>query len=313
MNKATFKTTLAPQLEAISPARVRYDELLSEHTTLKIGGPAWAWVEPTTAQQLSETCIFCREHEIPFAIIGGGSNMLCETRGYDGIIIHLAHDAFGTVDVATNENEGRELVAGAVCALRTVVDASLKAGFVNCAFLGGIPGTIGGAVAMNAGTRSEWINRVVKRVEAVSLDTFEVVVIEGDDIEWNYRTSSLRDKVIVTKIWLAPLIKGDVVKAREEMRLAFDRRKKTQPLSYPNAGSVFRNPEGASSGELIESLGLKGTSIGGAQVSEQHANFIVNTGGATSDDVRTLIALIQEKVFEKYGLRLTTEIRFLSE
>ena len=313
MKKTDFQTIYAPKLEEICPSRVRFDEPLAAHTTFKIGGPAFAWVEPADAQQLSDVCKLCRDAGLPFAILGGGSNMLCETRGFDGVVIHLAHDAFNEVSLEILEDGQHGLVAGAACTLRAVVESSLQAGYVNLGFLGGIPGTLGGAVAMNAGSRTEWISRVVHRIEAVSLETFEVVVLNADDIEWGYRTSSLRDTFIITRAWISPLIAGDAEKTRADMKFAFERRKNTQPLAFPNAGSIFKNPEGASSGALIESLGLKGFSIGGAQVSEQHANFIVNTGGATSDDVRSLIAMIQEKVYETYGLRLTTEIRFLSE
>lgn len=308
MNKSQFNVTLKPLLRDLLGERILFDEPLACHTTLKIGGPAWGWAQPASAEELRALMDMCKAHGCAYVILGGGSNILAESTGFEGVAIHLASDAMSNVEVF----EGH-LVAGAAASLRSVVEESLKAGYVSLSFLGGIPGTIGGAVAMNAGTHERWIGPFVESVECIDLLDGHMSTVLGSEIAWDYRSSSLRDSQVVTSVKLGPLKQGDVIQARAEQKLALDRRKVTQPLEFPNAGSIFRNPDGASSGALIESCGLKGFSVGGASVSKKHANFIINAGDATSNDVRALISLIQEKVYVRYGIRLTTEIRFLSE
>lgn len=287
---------------------VTFEEPLSRYTTFKIGGPAFALAQPHSVEEIAALIAWCNAQHVPFFVMGGGSNLLCDSVGYDGVVIALSADEFCAVDC-----EDGIFSAGAGARLRTVVNATLDAGFESLSFLGGIPGTLGGAVAMNAGTRERWIDEVVARVEVVDIASGTVKVLEHDDISWGYRYSSLRDNSIITRVIFKPLKRGAVEDVRKVMSEAFARRKATQPLLYPNAGSVFKNPEGASSGALIEACGLKGFSRGGAMVSPQHANFIVNTGSATSDDVRALVAHIQDEVYKRYGIKLKTEIRFLPE
>lgn len=300
--KADIQRRIASKFGAIA----KLNEPLSAHTTLRIGGPALAYMTPRSTEELASVLLWCRSHDIEHTVIGGGSNLLCDSQGYDGVVLALTHDAFTFV-----EAQGDTLVAGGGAQLRNVVAESLKAGYTSLWFLGGIPGTLGGAVAMNAGTRTEWIDSFVSSVEGIELSTGEPLSKTHDEISWGYRSSSLRDHILVTRVTFSHMEKGDVETARQAMRDALDRRKATQPLSLPNAGSVFANPQGHSSGALIEACGLKGFSLGGAQVSEKHANFIVNTGSATSDDVKALIAHIQDEVFARHGIRLSTEIRFL--
>lgn len=300
------RVTLQQELVAKFGASVKVDEPLAAHTSYKIGGPAFAWITPATSQELSGVILWCIDNEMRYFVMGGGSNVLCDSRGYEGVVIHLGAPAFRSIMF-----EDDVCVAGGGALLRNVVEESLDASYCNLAYMGGIPGTLGGAVAMNAGTREHWVDSIVQRVEAVSLSSGELFNWAHDDVAWSYRSSSLRDAYIITRVWLGPLVRGNVDEARAEMKRAFERRKASQPLSLPNAGSVFKNPEGQSSGALIEGCGLKGYVLGGAQVSEKHANFIVNTGNASSDDVRSLVEHIQEEVYKRYGIKLQTEIRFL--
>lgn len=300
--KADIQRRIASEFGAI----VKLDEPLSAHTTFRIGGPALAYVTPRAAEEVAAVLKWCLSNGVEHSVIGGGSNLLCDSRGYDGVVIALTDEAFTSVETA-----GDTVVAGGGAQLRSVVAQSLEAGYTSLGFLGGIPGTLGGAVAMNAGTRNEWIDSFVGSVKGVELSTGEPFRKTHDEISWGYRYSSLRDNILITSVTFARLEKGDVETTRQAMRSALERRKETQPLNLPNAGSIFANPEGHSSGALIEACGLKGFSLGGAQVSEKHANFIVNTGSATSDDVKALIAHIQDEVFSRHGIRLSTEIRFL--
>lgn len=302
------KDALRKTLQAEFDGAVKFDERLSTHTTYKIGGPAFAWATPRSSVELARLVSWCLEHDVRFFVMGGGSNMLCDSRGYEGVVIRLSEPPFQSIRIIDDMCE-----SGGGALLRSVVEGTLSSGLCDLSFLGGIPGTLGGAVAMNAGTRQLWIDSCVHKIEAIDVSSGELAVFSHEDITWGYRYSSLREKYIITRVWLGPLTKADIAQVRNVMKEALGRRKESQPLSWPNAGSVFKNPEGYSSGALIESCGLKGFSIGGAKVSEKHANFIVNTGNASSDDVRTLIKHIQEEVYKRHGIKLQTEIRFLPE
>jgi len=291
-------------IKTVVGERVSFDEPLSNHTTIKIGGPAAAFITIETADELKKLIALFSAAGIRFAIIGGGSNYVCPDAGYDGAVICLGA-GFSRVRI-----EAGGAVAGAASPFRRLVEDTLEAGLVGLEIFGGIPGTVGGAVAMNAGTRTVWVDDFIESVEICTFDGV-VSTLRYDDIDWGYRYSSLRDECLILSVTFKGLHAGDTDAARTIMKEAFAHRKSTQPLSEPNAGSVFRNPQGHSAGRLIEACGLKGLSVGHACISEVHANFIVNTGGATSRDVEQLIGIVQEKVFNTYGVRLKTEIRFL--
>ncbi len=284
---------------------VRRDEPMSRHTTYRIGGPALYFIEVEDLPSLARVMEDCARFRVPWAIVGQGSNLLVSDNGFAGAVIVLK----GQFRTWTFDQERMRYSVGAGMMLSRIVQEAYHQGFSGLEFAVGTPGTVGGAVRMNAGTRTQWIGQRV-----VSVTTYSVVRglqrHPGSRIEWTYRHSSLPADEVVVECELA-VEKGAEILIRSRMDGALNRRKKSQPMGMPSCGSVFRNPEGNSAGKLIEQAGLKGASVGGAQISTVHANFIVNKGGATAVDVLELMHLAQDKVKETYGIELQPEVRFL--
>lgn len=276
-------------------------EALAPHTTWKIGGPADVLVIPSGKRELSETLSTLHRHGIPWMPIGRGSNMLVSDRGIRGAVIKLG-DAFDFVRF-----DGDRVIAGGAYSFIKLSVMSGKEGLTGLEFAGGIPGSVGGAVYMNAGAMTSDVSRILISAEVV-LENGELAVWGADDFQFAYRHSRLhRTKAIVTEAAFQ-LEYGDRREIAAAMAAYKDRRKRTQPLHMACAGSVFRNPEGHYAAKLIEEAGLKGFRVGGAEVSTLHANFIVNTGNATAEDVLTLMKRIQQTVEEKTGIRLVPEV-----
>lgn len=282
---------------------VRANEPLSRHTTYRIGGPAALFVECATVADVSVTLTTLAEEQVGWTVLGKGSNVLAADSGYDGAVIVLGHD------FKRHSVEDDHLKTGAGVILAAVVQDAFKMGVSGLEFAVGIPGTVGGALAMNAGTRDIGMGSIV---ETVTL--FEphggLVSVRGPEVAWGYRRSGLPARGIIVEAVLR-VGRTDEVGIRRAMEASLRRRKRTQPLNVPSAGSVFRNPDGDSAARLIEAAGLKGVRIGGAAVSDAHANFIVNLGGATAGDVVALIRLIRQSVEEANGIELKPEIKFL--
>jgi UDP-N-acetylmuramate dehydrogenase len=282
---------------------VRRNEPLAKHTTLRIGGPADLWIECADTDMLARVDEVLREEDVPWIVMGKGSNILASDRGVEGAAIVLG-EGFKRQRV-----DGNHIVAGGGVILAVVVQEAFRRGLDGLGFAVGIPGTIGGAVFMNAGSREDWIGAVVGSVTMYVPGT-GLVAVQGHEVEWCYRATVFPVEGIIVEATLV-LRSGDVDRIRESMELSLERRKLTQPLGMPNAGSVFVNPEGDSAGRLIEAAGLKGTRVGGASVSELHANFIVNSGGATAADFLALIDRIREAVRQTHGVELTPEVRII--
>lgn len=284
---------------------VRRNEPMSRHTTYRIGGPAAYYVEVEDLPSLARVMEDCARFDVPWAVVGQGSNLLVADSGFDGAVIVLA----GQFRTWTFDEERMRYAVGAGMMLSRMVQEAFHQGLSGLEFAVGTPGTVGGAVRMNAGTRTQWIGQRV-----VSVTTYSVVHglrrLDGNQITWEYRCSSIPADEVVVECELA-MDKGAEIFIRSRMDGALARRKKSQPLGMPSCGSVFRNPEGASAGKLIEQVGLKGAAAGGAQISTIHANFIVNKGGATAVDVLELMHLAQDRVKETYGIELQPEVRFL--
>ncbi len=280
-------------------------EPLARHTTYRIGGPARFYVRVSSIGALLHLVRVCEQEGIPWIVIGKGSNLLVSDEGFAGVAISLGRD-FRSFRV---DEERNRIIAGAGVLLSAVVQEAFRRSLAGLEFAVGTPGTVGGALRMNAGARDEWIGAHVASVTTFSPRTGLVRRL-GSEISWGYRTSSFEpdETILECELIVEP---ADPFYIRGKMEANLARRKKTQPVNEACCGSVFRNPEGASAAALIEQLGLKGLTVGGAQVSEKHANFIVNTGEATARDVRELIALIERKVFETYGIELTPEVRFV--
>ena len=285
-------------------ADVLRDERLSRRTTYRIGGPAALFVAAHSYEALSRTLEVLSREGVDWVILGKGSNLLVSDKGYDGCAIVLDGE-FARHSFA----EDGSLTAGAGATLSRLVNDALKKGLSGLEPCVGIPGTLGGALSMDAGTRREWIGGRVR--DLVVLRPGEGMRrYGGGEVEWGYRSTSLpTDEIILEATLELTPAAPDAIAADMEERLA--RRRAAQPLGAPSCGSVFRNPVGQSAGALIESCGLKGESCGGAQISPEHANFIVNRGGATAADVITLISRAHEAVLREHGVDLLCEVKLL--
>lgn len=304
----TAQHTTALQILLVDPdfeGDVYPNEPMARHTSYRIGGPARFYVQVFTLRALTELVRTCRKNEVDWVIIGKGSNILVSDKGYPGVVITLGDDFRSCFF-----DEKRScFIVGAGCSLSSLVQEAFKRSLAGLEFAVGTPGTVGGAIRMNAGSSDEWIGS-----RTISVTTFlperGLKRYSGNDIEWVYRSSSLSPHEVIVECEIAVESNpASYIRGKMEGQLA--RRKKSQPLNLPSCGSVFKNAPEHSAGAMIEEVGLKGHSIGGAQVSELHANFIVNTGAAKAADVIALMTLIQEKVEEYYGIELQPEVRFL--
>lgn len=281
------------------------NEPMARHTTYRIGGPARFYVRVNSVGALTQLVDACEQEGVSWVVVGRGSNLLVSDEGFPGVVASLGRD-FRVMRV---DEERSRILAGAGVMLSSVVQEAFTRSLAGLEFAVGTPGTLGGALRMNAGSRGEWIGGRV-----VSVTTFSprggLIRRGGSEIVWGYRSASFEPDETVLECELS-VEKADPFYIRGKMEAGLARRKKDQPMNEPSCGSVFKNPEGASAGRLIEELGLKGHRLGGARVSEKHANFIVNTGTATARDVCGLMELIQAKVSESYGIELAPEVRLL--
>lgn len=286
---------------------VRYDEPLKNHTTFKIGGNCIALIEPREVSDIVETIKICRENSIKFFVIGNGSNLLVPDEGYNGVIIKLKGE-FSTIKV-----EGEYLIVNSGAKLSEVYTVAYENSLTGFEFASGIPGTIGGAIYMNAGAYGGEMKDIVESVQVLDLDNFELRELKNEELEFSYRKSIIQRKnYIVTTIKLK-LQKGN----KEEINAVYEdlreRRNSKQPLNFGSAGSTFKRPEGHFASKLIEDAGLKGYHINDAWVSEKHSGFVVNKGNASYKEVMELIKYVQKVVFEKFGVKLETEVRILKD
>lgn len=285
---------------------VKLQEPMSKHTTFRIGGPADFYLCPHSTKEVQQTVQICKEENLPYFILGNGSNLLVSDKGYRGVIIQLWKN-FSDISV-----KDCCITAKAGALLSKVAAEALEEGLTGMEFASGIPGTIGGAVFMNAGAYGGEMKDIIKEVKVLD-DQGEVRVLSNGEMKLGYRTSIVKEKGYTVLSAVLQLKKGDVSVIRETMEDLKNRRTSKQPLDMPSAGSTFKRPEGYFAGKLIMDSGLRGFSVGGAQVSEKHCGFVVNKGGATAEDVTALIREVQRRVKEKFGVELETEVRFLGE
>lgn len=281
-------------------AILQRDEPLAPYTWLKVGGAAQYFLTPRSTDELVRVLQACHAKEIPVHILGSGSNLLVRDEGVSGAVIRLTEPEFSQVSI-----NGTTVRAAAGALLSHVIAETVRAGLAGFEDLAGIPGTIGGALRGNAGGRHGEIGTLVKSVTLLDRSGARVVR-PVDDIGFAYRQSGLAEWLILDAEFT--LRTDDPDKITERLRKLWITKKAAQPLGAQSAGCIFKNPRGSSAGELIEKAGLKGTRIGGAEVSDQHANFIVTTPGCTSTDVTRLISLIQSKVSGQFGVHLEPEI-----
>ena len=292
--------------ECVSRAtKVRRDESLAKHTTLRVGGPADVYVEPASEADLAGVLTFCNERELPFFVIGRGSNLLVRDGGFRGVVICLAHASFSRIEI-----DGERLRCGAGAKLKDVAVVAKRNGLSGVEFLEGIPGSVGGALRMNAGAMG---GATFNAVESVRLMDFagHVRELAPKEMAVEYRGCA----VLKTNIALGVAFKcrtaprGEI---EQRMKAFNEQRWESQPAA-PSAGCTFKNPPAIPAGKLIDELGLKGTRVGGAVVSAEHGNFIVNDGQATARDVLELIAILQARAKEARGIELQTEVEIIGE
>ncbi len=293
-------------IEILGNNRVLFDEPMSQHTTFRIGGPADVFVMPENYEQIREVLRLCKEEKLPFFVLGNGSNLLVSDSGYRGVIIQMDRN------MEEIRLDGEEIHACAGALLSSVAVAARNASLTGFEFAGGIPGTIGGAAVMNAGAYGGELKDVLKEVTVMTREG-EILTIPADKLEMGYRTSIIKTAGYLVLEAVISLKKGDEEKIRAVMKELSERRTEKQPLDYPSAGSTFKRPEGYFAGKLIMDSGLRGYRAGGAQVSEKHCGFVINAGGATAEDVRTLMEHVIEVVREKYGVTLEPEVKFLGD
>jgi len=285
---------------------LKTNEPMCQHTTFRIGGPADFYAEPESKEELIRLVMSCRKEHREFSVIGNGSNLLVGDRGYRGMVIALGK-SFSGICVSGNEIEAE---AGAL--LSAIAAAAMKESLAGMEFASGIPGSLGGAVVMNAGAYGGEIKDILSGVTVLEEDGTEKKVLP-EELALGYRSSNVlsRNRIVLSaKFSLKPGKQEEISSLMHELN---ERRREKQPLEYPSAGSAFKRPAGFFAGRLIQDAGLSGFSVGGAKVSEKHCGFIINTGKATAEDVRNLIREIQERVFLSSGVRLEPEIKMMGE
>ncbi len=305
---ARIASTLPEHIALLGGCEVKAGELLAPLTSIRVGGPAEALIRPRTPEALVALLRLAREQGAPITVLGGGANTLVGDGGVKGITLRLPGD-FAPEVAEVGAEEGL-LTLGAGAAIVRLINLMRSNGLVGAEFLAGIPGTLGGAVAMNAGTKNGECFRAVEAVELATVDG--VGWLTKAQIPHAYRHSELPLGAVVTRVRFR-LPKGDLAASKQAMDKDLGYRKSTQPLSQPNFGSVFTNPPGHFAGQLIEQVSLKGHTLGRAQVSTLHANWIVNLGGATARDVLGLITLMQERVKAQTGVELKPEVKRVGE
>ena len=296
------------QLEQIvGEKNIRENEEMKYHTTFRIGGVADYFVMPETKEQIKAVLLLCRENEIPYYIIGNGSNLLVGDKGFRGVIIQIdkTFDEITFIDETTVKAQAGVMLSK----LASKIAEKSLTGFE---FAGGIPGTLGGAVYMNAGAYGGEIKDCI--VSALVIDEKnEIKTLTKDELELSYRSSVIQKKEYVVLEATFSFEKGEKECILAKMAQLNESRREKQPLNYPSAGSTFKRPEGHFAGKLIMDAGLSGYQVGGAMVSKKHCGFVINAGNATANDVQTLMENVDEIVYEKFGVHLEPEVRFVGE
>lgn len=291
--------------EIISPDKIRYNEPMSKHTTMRVGGPVDIMILPNTTEEIIDIINYAKENNIPIKVIGNGSNMIVSDLGIEGIVIKL------TCNMSNVNICGEEVICTAGASMPKTAVIARQNSLSGFEFACGIPGTIGGGVKMNAGAYGGQISDVLVSCKYLD-ENLNLKEIENKDMNYSYRHSIFIDNpnyiVLEAKF---KLNKGNMEEIDSKMKENNISRKTKQPYEYPSAGSVFRRPEGYFVGKLVQDAGLRGVSVGGAQVSEKHTGFIINKGNATCEDLRGLIELVQKTVKEKFGVELKTEVEFV--
>jgi UDP-N-acetylmuramate dehydrogenase len=309
MEQASDARLLADELKVLEGLEVKIAEPLARYTSMKIGGPADFFIDVRTEDALKRLLPLLARHDTAFVLLGNGSNVLVSDRGVRGAVVHLA-GGFKTVEWREQGADVRA-DAGAAYAVMQLVREAARRGYSGIEFAEGIPGSVGGAVVMNAGAYGCEFEKIIEHVTGVTREG-ALLHLNRSEIAFSYRDAHLPPGMVVTAARLK-LTKGEAARTSSNIRDLIARRKSSQPAGYPNSGSMFRNPPGDFAGRLIEAAGLKGRRLGQSQISERHANFIVNLGGASADDVRRLMEIARVEVERRFGIALMPEVRLVGE
>ena len=296
-------------LKALAPdITVLQGEPMKDHSTFKVGGPADFFVTAGSPESLLKVIDFAKEKKLPLLVLGNGSNILVKDKGIRGIVVSMP----GARKFAELSVNGNVITAGAGVMLATLAAKAAEAGLSGLEFAGGIPGSLGGGVYMNAGAYGGALSDVIKTITVIDPEG-NIKTLDAADCHMAYRDTRFMKTGEIICGATFELAAGNTDEIRARMKELNEQRRAKQPLEYPSAGSTFKRPEGYFAGKLIEDAGLKGYSVGGAQVSEKHAGFIINKGGAAAADILSLIEYVQEKVYAENGVRLEPEVRILGE
>lgn len=293
-------------INCIDKERVLVDEPMKKHTTFRVGGNADYFVMPQSAEEVKNIVALCKEAQMPYYILGNGSNLLVGDKGYRGVIIQI-YKEMNDIRI-----EGDRVVAQAGALLSRVGTATLEAELTGFEFAAGIPGTVGGAVVMNAGAYGGEMKDIIASATVLTQDG-DIITINKEDLELGYRTSVIAKRGYVVLEAEYQLQKGDKEAIRARMDELKVQRVTKQPLEYPSAGSTFKRPEGYFAGKLIQDAGLRGFRVGGAEVSEKHCGFVINKDQATAADILELMRQVSAKVMQEFGVKLEPEVKTLGE
>jgi UDP-N-acetylmuramate dehydrogenase len=309
MNSKSHETGLLQELQSISGLRVKISEPLARYTSIKVGGPADFFVEVENDDALAQLLSLLSLRAMPFCLLGNGSNVVISDLGVEGVVIHLVGD-FKHAEWHEQTNQSW-VEAGAAQPVTQLVRQAARRGYGGLEFAEGIPGSVGGALVMNAGAYGSEFEKVVDTVYAMNRQG-SPIQLNREQMRFTYRDSHLPPGTVVTRVRLS-LHRQDSSEVSMKVRELVTKRKGSQPSGYPNSGSMFRNPPGDYAGRLVEAAGLKGEKIGRAQVSPKHGNFIVNLGGASAEDVRQLMELARAEVNAQFGVLLIPEVKLIGK
>ncbi|KPU43434.1 UDP-N-acetylenolpyruvoylglucosamine reductase [Oxobacter pfennigii] len=285
---------------------IKIDEPMKNHTSFKVGGPADIFISPVTELQIKDVLKLCNESGCPVFVMGNGTNLIVKDKGIRGVVLKI-YDNFSKI--YTDKNI---IIAEAGALLSVVSKTAMKESLKGLEFASGIPGTVGGAAAMNAGAYNGEIKDVIHSVDVID-DNYNIITLNRDELQLGYRTSVISTKgytVLRVRFLLEP---GNFKEIKERIDTLTKRRKERQPLHLPSAGSTFKRPEGHFAAKLIEDAGLKGAKAGDAMVSDMHSGFIVNVGNATARDILNLIEIVKNEVYEKFDVMLEPEVKIVGE
>ena len=285
---------------------IKIDEMMSKHTSFRVGGPAKVFLTVHSEESLRNILLALKRYELPYFVLGNGSNLLVSDEGYDGVMVYLGEE-FSEVEIT-----GTQMRAKAAALLGKVARMAMEEELAGLEFAAGIPGSLGGGVVMNAGAYGGELSQVVTKVRAMNPDG-EIIELEKDQLLLGYRTSIFKTKSFVILEVFMELQKGNKEEILVKIKEYTKARVEKQPLEYPSAGSTFKRPEGYFAGKLIMDAGLRGYRVGDAQVSEKHCGFVINRGNATATEIKTLMENVAKKVKEEFGVDLEAEVIMLGK